>query len=242
MVRKRLIILRKGIRYASPYAVPKKCDLLPPAKLSRCGVSLFVARQPPPLQKSYFVLFCLWHRHTLHIVCASLGIRPQSNLFVGLHLSMGETMRLSISLYDFQDCSDAPSIGLIGRKWANRTPVCGFGDRRSTTELTPHMGGCRSTWSRPTIVILCEVFRKRSHHLGATQPLVRAPGIEPRHTGSKPVAPTVTLYPYKRLRSVGTWYQVHMLYKSHIINPIIPIPIGASPIPKRMFTALLCVP
>ena len=60
----------------------------------------------------------------------------------------------------------------IGRKWANRTPVCGFGDRRSTTELTPHMGGCRSTRSRPTIVILCEVFRKRSHHLGATQPLV----------------------------------------------------------------------
>ena len=25
---------------------------------------------------------------------------------------------------------------------------------------------------RPTIVILCEVFRQRSHHLGITQPLV----------------------------------------------------------------------
>ena len=59
--------------------------------------------------------------HTLHIVCASLGIRPQSNLFVGLHLSMGEMMRLSISLYDFQDCSDAPNSGLIGASDRSRT-------------------------------------------------------------------------------------------------------------------------
>lgn len=79
--------------------------------------------------------------HTLHIVCASLGIRPQNNLVVGFHLSMSEMMRLSINLYGFQDCSDAPNGGLIGRCYANRTHVYGFGDHRSTTKLSTHI--CR---------------------------------------------------------------------------------------------------
>ena len=61
------------------------------------------------------------YHHTLHTVCASLGIRPQNNLVVGFHLSISEMMRLSISLCGFQDCSDAPNSGLIGECGRIRT-------------------------------------------------------------------------------------------------------------------------
>lgn len=87
----------------------------------------------------------------------------------------------------------------LGRCYANRTHVYGFGDHRSTTELSTHVMGSselgkylchfiklRSMLS-PTllgIVILCEAFCLLSHHPGATRPLVIGAGIEPANLRS----------------------------------------------------------